>query len=288
MSINYQPLLYVVIPCHNGYSHTKLCLTHLAKSDYPNFNTVVVDDGSTDGTSAQITAEFPSVRVLRGDGNLWWSGAMNLGIKYALQNEAQYIFVLNNDVIVSTDTISQLVRCALQKPNCIIGSLIYDTNNPQILWSAGGILKWPWPGEIQTGMAEADNGQYTGIIKRQWTPGMGTLISKEILISVGLYDEKNLPQYLADVDYCLRANKAGYTVYISSNSKLYNNIDNTGGVKKQGRYTIEQIKDIFASLRSAEYLPARLKFISRHCPWYLFIPAVFIRYSRLFVHIIKS
>jgi N-acetylglucosaminyl-diphospho-decaprenol L-rhamnosyltransferase len=281
------PKVSAIIPCFNDWEHTRLSLSALKKSNYKDLSIIVVDDGSSDSTSANIAREFIDVQVIRGDGNLWWSGSMNFGIQKAMKNNTDYIFVLNNDVLVSPDTISELVLCAQNNSGAIIGSLVYDAKEPQVIWSAGGDLKWPWPGEVQKGVGEFDRGQYDGTRQVEWTPGMGTLIHRDILLKLRNYDAYNMPQYIADVDFCLRAGKLGYKTLITSKSKIYNHLDNTGGIKKSGRMTWGQFKSIFNSLRSPEYFKARSTFISRHCPWYLLVPAYAIRYARLLIYAIR-
>lgn len=282
------PLVYVIIPCHNDYFHTRLSLSSLLKSDYTNFTIIVVDDGSTDETFSQIKENYPVVKVLKGDGNLWWSGSMNLGIKEALKNYCDYVMVLNNDVLIEPSTISALVDCAKQNPNAIIGSLIYEINKPNIIWNAGGYLKWPSLGEVTIGSGEIDMGQYDGLRRVAWAPGMGTLVCKNVLRELVGYDQHYMPQYIADVDFCLRAKNAGYPTLVTSTSKIYNHVDNTGGITKDGKITWQQFKSIFTSLRSSDYLKARLMFIFRHCPWYWQIPAYIIRYTRLIVFSLRS
>ncbi len=274
----------VVIPCHNGWPYTKLCLSSVLKSDYPNFHIIVVDDGSTDSTSEYIAKEFQNVEVLKGDGNLWWSGSMNLGIREAIKKQTEYVLVLNNDVVIAPDALSALMNCAKENPHAVIGSMVYELNHSNLIWSAGGTMKWPWPGEIQLGIGEIDNGQYNEIRNVKWAPGMGTLIHREILLQLNLYDDLNMPQYIADVDFCLRSEQASYPVLITPKSKIFNNSDNTGGIKKEKRkIKWIEFKEIFTSLRSPDYLRARLIFMFRHCPWYLLIPALLIRYTRLII-----
>jgi GT2 family glycosyltransferase len=97
-----------------------------------------------------------------------------------------------------------------------------------------------------------------------------------------------MPQYLADVDFCLRAKKKGYEILISSNSKLYNNVENTGGISFDNKkINWEIFKSIFISLRSPDYLRARLIFMIRHCKWYLLPFAIVIRYSRLLIYTMR-
>jgi GT2 family glycosyltransferase len=281
-------LVCVVIPTYNGILHIVRTLDSVLKSSYPSFKIIVIDDGSTDGTSNFIAEHYPDITVLKGDGNLWWAGAMNMGIRYSLSISAKYVFVLNNDVLIAEDTIEKLVATASYYPDALIGSLIFNLNNKDQIWSAGGITKWPWPGEIQlSNMSFSPGENNLKTASREWFPGMGTLLPTQIISTVGLYDFNNMPQYLADADYCLRALKKGYKAYICFDSKLYNDVENTGGLKEKQRIQWSDIASIFASLRSPDFFKARITFIRRHCPWYLLLPAVFIRYTRLFFFILR-
>ena len=282
------PQVTLVIPCFNGWAYTKECLNSIFNSNYTNYNVVIINDGSTDETSLSLRQYFPNVEEIIGDGNLWWSRSMNLGIEHAIKNHSDYVLVLNNDVVLETNTISNLINTAILYPNSIIGCLIYNLHNPNVIWSAGGIMKWPWPGEVQIGIGEYDYNQYRGIRSVEWTPGMGTLINIKTLSELNFYDDKNMPQYLSDVDLCLRAKKKGYSVLINSECILYNNIENTGGITKTtSKFNLKLIKEMFLSFRSPDYFKARSKFIFRHCNWYYLFFAIFIRYSRLLIYISK-
>lgn len=76
MAIN---LIYIIIPVHNRKHFTRECLLSLRKQTFQNFKVIVVNDGSSDGTGEMIEKEFSDVILLKGDGNLWWTGATNLG-----------------------------------------------------------------------------------------------------------------------------------------------------------------------------------------------------------------
>ncbi len=282
------PHVTIIIPCFNGWTYTKECLKSIFNSNYINYNVIVINDGSTDETGSALKQYYSNVEEITGDGSLWWSKSMNLGFKQAVENQADYVLVLNNDVIIDANTISNLVKTAISYPNSIVGCLIYNLQNKKLIWSAGGIMKWPWPGEVQLGMNEYDNNQYNGIRNVDWTPGMGTLINTKFLFNLDFYDEKYMPQYLSDVDLCLRAKKRGYSILINSECILYNNVENTGGITKtKSNFKLKLIKEMFFSFRSPDLLKARTKFILRHCPLHLLFFAFFIRYSRLLIYILK-
>ncbi|MFP3345185.1 glycosyltransferase, partial [Halomonas sp. SIMBA_159] len=85
-----------IIPVHNRKNITLKCLETLKQcGDLDRYYTIVVDDGSTDGTSEAITNLYPEVTILTGDGNLWWTGAIRKGMEYAYERGAEYFIWLN-------------------------------------------------------------------------------------------------------------------------------------------------------------------------------------------------
>ena len=118
--------MYVVIPVHNRKALTRGCLQSLQQQSDENFEIVVIDDGSTDGTSEMIRQQFPNVVLLQGDGNLWWVGAINEGIRHVLDicSPDDCILLLNDDLVVPQNYISQLKKLALTFPNTLIGSVV--------------------------------------------------------------------------------------------------------------------------------------------------------------------
>ncbi len=278
----------VIIPTHNRVEMLCRCITSVLESGYDALTIYVVDDGSTDGTSGMLSVNFPQVHIIHGDGSLWWSGSVNAGIIEALLADIDYILLLNDDVVIDTKAISSLVQCARDNPKSIIGSMVYDKSNPAIIWSAGVGLRWPWPGEFTIGQGENDNGQYDGVRSVASMPGMGTFISRKIVGKIGFFDEKYMPQYLADIDFPLRAKKAGFSALVTSDSKVYNSLETTGGVDMDCRnHTWQEAVSIFTNYKSPEYAPARFTFICRHCPLIWIFPAILIRYTRILFFIVK-
>jgi hypothetical protein len=116
-------MLYIVIPVFNRIEFTKKCLDSLRKQSFTSFRVIVVDDGSTDGTAEILTGQYPEVIVLDGGGDLYWTAAVNIGIRYALEQHATHIMTLNNDTIAPVEFLQSMVKSAESVPGSILGAV---------------------------------------------------------------------------------------------------------------------------------------------------------------------
>ena len=125
-----QPSIYSLVPVHNRKSVTLRCLAALDRQvDLPKLTIVVIDDGSTDGTSEAIQAEYPQVVVLKGSGNLWWTGAIRMGMEYAYSQGANFFIWLNDDTLPSPETLSLLIHHCSSGVKCIATAQCYASEH---------------------------------------------------------------------------------------------------------------------------------------------------------------
>lgn len=221
------PYICIVTPVHNRIKSTLKFLESIKRSSYTNYNIVIIDDGSTDNTFAIIKKNYPTVITIRGDGNLFWTGGTNLGVKYALKHGYDYVLTINNDAIVEKDSLTNLVKSALDNPNSIIGSTIILPKDNKI-WAIGTSLNWDTYKEQIFKLnyngkdAEKTLAKLPNLIEVETMPGNGTLIPTEVFNEVGLYNNCWFPHYHADSELILRARNAGYNALISTKAKIYN------------------------------------------------------------------
>jgi GT2 family glycosyltransferase len=207
-------LIYIIIPVHNRKALTLACLENLKiNGDLQKYYVIVVDDGSSDRTSEEVAANYPEVIILRGDGNLWWTGAIALGMKYAYEHGAEYLIWLNDDCQLSDRVLDDLVDFALLHQNTIIGCQGMDKENPEIL-AFGGKRK-TWQGYRFIHMLE------TTVTKCELLSGNVVCLPRSAIAKIGYPDSIFTPHYGGDTLYLIRAQKAGFTIYVDNRNLVY-------------------------------------------------------------------
>jgi GT2 family glycosyltransferase len=256
------PRVAVVVPVYNKIALTVRFLKSFRKVRYPNYTVIVVDDGSQDGTSDVLKTQFPDVVVLPGNGDLWWSGATNLGVKYALKHGYEFVLTINNDSRVTADFLTRLVRTAQAHPRSIVGCRINLLDEPSRVWGAGGRMDWSSGVVLQLICAGLPEKEVLAMAPSPWRvaalPGCGALVPTQCYREVGLYDAKNFPQYHGDSEFTFRAGAHGYSVLVDLHAVVYNDARNTSPVKSGWRY--------FFSKRSPGYWRPVMVIHAQYCP----------------------
>ncbi|MET7030073.1 glycosyltransferase family 2 protein [Sediminicola luteus] len=260
-------MIFIVIPVFNRWHFTKACIDNLQKQSYTDFKIIVVDDGSTDGTSEKLASAYPEVKVLNGNGSLWWTGGINLGITYALENRADCILSLNNDTLPTVDYIEQLVNASNMKPGALIGSTGIDVNTKEINY-CGERIKW------LTDSAESlkdslGKENMKGLHEVSYFPGRGLLIPKSVFSKIGLFDREYFPHYMADYDFTFRARKAGFKVYCCIEAKLGTYPEASGANQLMAQKSFKNYKEHLFGMKGAANLKYYYTYVIRHCPIYL-------------------
>ena len=279
-STSLMPSIYIIIPVHNRKILTRYCLLSLHKQSYQKIKSIIIDDGSGDGTIGMIQNEFPNVIVLHGDGNLWWTGAINLGVKYVLKYATidDYILTMNNDTVVNPDYLETLINCASKKPKSLIGSIVLDGEKSRIVEDGGVNINW-FTAKFNFLSRSLDyeviKNREHRVIPVDALSGRGTLIPVKVFHNIGLYDSKNLPHYGADYEFSHRAKMQGYRLFVNYKSVVLNkvcfkSIITDTKISKWSKF----IRSLF-SRHSAFCIRYRWKFAKLTCPRTLF-PTFFI------------
>ncbi|WP_282124601.1 glycosyltransferase family 2 protein [Algibacter mikhailovii] len=260
-------IIYIVIPVFNRWHFTKACIEKLQRQTYKDFKIIIVDDGSTDGTSEKIEMAFPDVLVLKGDGTLWWTGGINLGIEYALQKGADFVLSLNNDTLPKVNYLEQLIEAAQVKPGSLIGSTGIDPKTYEINYCGEEII---WLTDSVKDLRNQIDEEITGqLFETSYFPGRGLLIPKVVFETIGLFDRKAFPHYMADYDFTFRAIKAGFKVFCCVDAQLGTYPEASGANQLMEKKTWKNYKEHLFGMKGAANLKYYLTYVTRHCPWYL-------------------
>jgi hypothetical protein len=208
------PRVSIIILNWNGLEDTTECLESLKKITYPNYEVIVVDNGSK-GNDAQVLKErFDSyIHLIQNDRNYGYTRGNNIGIRYALYNsQPDYFLILNNDVVVSPDFLTEMVEVAEGDDSIgIVGPKVYYYDFPNIIDSAG-MKTNVWLGYFGSiGNKHLDAGQYDTQQEVDSISGCCLLVKKEVIHQVGMFDESFF-SYWDEVDYCFRAKRAGFRI----------------------------------------------------------------------------
>ena len=209
------PKVSIIILNWNGKDDTVECLESLKKIDYQNYDIILVDNGSTDGSQEIIKKNYPYVKLIENYKNLGFAEGCNIGIKASTSG---YLLLLNNDMIFDRNMINELlVVMESDKKIGLVSPKMYFYDKKNVIWSVGGILRKysTWT----RGYNEIDSGQYDTVADIDFWSGC-CLIKRKVLDEVGLFDPEFFV-YLEDVDLCLRIKKAGYRVVYAPKAVLW-------------------------------------------------------------------
>ncbi len=202
-----KPIVSVVILTWNGAAYIKACLTALLAQEHPQYEVIVVDNGSSDGTPDLVAKEFPVVKLIRNRCNLGFSAGNNIGLRAAT---GDVLVLLNQDTQVHPNWLAVLALTFEEPMVGIVGSkLLYPDGTVQ---HAGGYLYGPRGLTMHVGRHAEANGQFDQLADADFVTGAALAISRETLAQVGLLDEGFKPAYYEDIDWCYRVRSAGRRV----------------------------------------------------------------------------
>lgn len=199
------------------------------------YQIVIIDNGSSDDSLAIFNKHYqthPQVKIITTNSNLGFAGGNNFGIQYALKNNFDYILLINNDVLVDSDFLINLLRHT--KDYDLLGPKIYfapgfefhsnryaKKDRGRVIWSAGGQFDWNNIYGSHIGVDEVDSGQFDTINSQvDFLTACCLLVKASVFQKIGLLDDKYF-MYLEDVDFCHRAKLAGFRQAYIPDSKIW-------------------------------------------------------------------
>lgn len=256
-------MIYIAIPVHNRKGLLRNCLLSLRNQTNKDFRIIVTDDGSNDGTGEMLRSEFPEVTVLRGDGNLWWTGSINKAVNYVMErcDDDDAILVLNDDLEVPENYIENFYFLARKHPNTLIGSVVTDIDDKDRIYSGGVKINW-LTGKMRginngRSLSSFGKGYYTD--EASYLTGRGVLISSKVFKQLGIYNNNHYTQ-CGDTELPIRARKAGYKLIVSYDVPVYSYVKDKGHINHLDRYSFRSLKKYYFDIRSHVNLRERFWF----------------------------
>jgi GT2 family glycosyltransferase len=220
----------LVVLSWNRREDTLACLRSLAGVEAPELATILVDNASSDGTVEAVRAGFPEVEVLVNDANLGFAEGNNVGIRRALELQAEWVLILNNDVEVDPGFLGALLEEAARRPDAgALSPLILFGPPSETIWFAGARYD-PRKGYNgrQRGYGEQAGPPFDEVWETDRICGAAMLVPRRVFEEVGDFDT-GLFAYYEDTDWSLRARAAGHRLYVAPAGRIWHKVSRSSG-----------------------------------------------------------
>jgi len=258
------PEVSVIIVNYNGVHLLKECLESLQGQTFKDFEIVLVDNASTDGSVAFVKNAYPDVTVIENRENLGYGGGNNAGIR---QSHGRYVVLLNNDTKVDPQWLEKLMGPAERDDRAgMCASKIMNYYHPEIIDNAGLLIYRDGVARGR-GRLEKDAGQYSHEEEVIFPSGCAGLYRRDMLEEIGLFDE-DFFLYVDDVDIGFRARLAGWKCIYAPEAVVYHKYSaTTEPYSSLKAYLVERnriwvvIKCFPAGLAIASIFPTLLRYL---------------------------
>jgi len=244
-------LVAIVILSYNKKKDILECLDSIFNLDYNEFEVIVVDNGSSDGSVEEIKTKYPNVHLIESKINLGVAGGRNLGVKCA--NEIlkyKFLLFLDDDIVIDKSALSEMISSFNSDGNIgIVTPKCYLTNMPRVIGYAGGMSVNLFIGKItDIGGGVIDVGQLDQSKFISSSAGL-CLLRKELFNKVGMFDEKFNPYGWEDVDFSLSARQKGFKIFYNHKAVVFHKGGKKGRGKAIAEYEFSKSKNYFYLIR---------------------------------------
>lgn len=206
----------IIILNWNGWKNTINCVNSLKTiSCTATYKIIIIDNCSSDDSIDRIKAALPEIKLIQNQKNLGFGGGCNVGFKYSIQHNAEYVWLLNNDTTVYTDTLQELLDIAHSDISIgITGSVLYNMDTPEEIQTWGGGYIDFWAGNTKNIYDKKRTAEL------QYITGASMLIRVGALQQAGMFDDHSFFMYWEDVDLCFRLSKNDWKLSVAEKSKV--------------------------------------------------------------------
>ncbi|NGX39982.1 MAG: N-acetylglucosaminyl-diphospho-decaprenol L-rhamnosyltransferase [Chlamydiae bacterium] len=222
------PKFFLILLNWNNAPDTLECLSSLEKLDYPHYEILLIDNGSTDSSLKVIREAYPDLRILEMGENRGFSDGCNRGLKEGLKGDADFFLLLNNDTVVAPNLLTAIAKAAENRPEVgVFGPKIYYYGEPATIWYAGGGV------DPQTGRcfhigcgASDDNEKYKDEALTDYVCGCALAVRREVVERVGGLDPKFFLLW-EEIDWCYRIRDKGYSSLYVPSARIWHKISSS-------------------------------------------------------------
>ncbi len=219
--------VFAVVVSWNRVFDTLACIESLLQQQGICPQVILVDNASTDETILSVQRRFPQVHILSNVKNLGFGRATNQGLSYALQADARWILIINNDAVLAPNALALLLKNASPDVG-LLSPVIYYASHPQMIWSSGGNTH-AWNLEKSGDQrGQLDPGNWPEQIERDFVTGCTLLFPRQTLEAVGPFDE-HFQMYYEDSDLCRRVRQAGLRILVIPAAKAWHKVALSSG-----------------------------------------------------------
>jgi GT2 family glycosyltransferase len=217
-----KPNIAAIVPVHNRREKTLNCLSQLrvCLKGYK-YQFIVIDDGSNDGTEIAVRESFPDSILLKGDGTLWWTGAVEIGRRYSIERDFTHLLFVNDDVEFDKQFFRSLLRVNEDDPSCLVGAIKIDVRDHRGVLVSGYRVRGRCMQFFDSlaGMDVERLGE--DVFEVDALAGAALLIPADVARKIGAFNLKDFPQNWGDMEYSFRAKRLGYSCFVSAGSRIY-------------------------------------------------------------------
>ena len=213
-------MLYIILPVHNRKETTKTFLGCLKRQTFQDFQIILIDDGSVDGTDKMVHSFYPESKIIYGDGTLWWGGSLQKSYDYLKHlniNRSDNVLIMNDDTTFGKNFLET-------------GESILSRLNKVILksWVIDKYSKMKCDGYIYANKKKFTFTQVSSSHLSNCTSTRGLFMNAKEFISLGGFVPEKLPHYLSDYEFTCRASKNGYKIICDDKLQLISDSKQTG------------------------------------------------------------
>ena len=227
---DFQPKVAVIILNYCNYQDTLSCIKSLLKIDYSNYKVFVVDNNSPNESLKYLNTIIENnVEIIESGMNGGFAYGNNIGIKMALEDNSDYVLLLNNDTLVDKNFLEPLLCAAEKEKNVgIVSPRIMFYPDADKIWYAGGKVDWNNLRAIHYGLKEKLSDGYLKEAMVNFASGCCMLIPREVIDTVGFLPEEYF-MYYEDMDYCVKVMDKGYKIKYVPESVIYHRVSSSSG-----------------------------------------------------------